>query len=68
MEGRLLLGTACHACALVAETSCEMRDDYLDCALVVSVIGQEHAAFSPSRGDGRLVRDRPIALNVTGQL
>ena len=45
MEGRLLLGAACHACALVAETSCEMRNDYLDRALVVPVIGQEDAAF-----------------------
>src|SRR5205807_10056234 len=28
---------ACHGCALVAETSCEMRNDYLDRALVVPV-------------------------------
>ena len=47
MEGRLLLGAACHACALVAEASCEMRNDYLDRALVVPVIGQEDAAFFP---------------------
>lgn len=47
MEGRLLLGAACHACALVAETSCEMRNDYLDRALVVPVIGHEDAAFFP---------------------
>ena len=49
MEGRLLLGAACHACALVAETSCEMRNDYLDRALVVPVIGHEDAAFFPTR-------------------
>jgi hypothetical protein len=33
MEERWLHGAACHGCALVAETSCEMRNDYLDRAL-----------------------------------
>ena len=45
MEGRWLHGAACHGCALVAETSCEMRNDYLDRALVVPVLGVLHAAF-----------------------
>jgi hypothetical protein len=45
MEGRWLLGAACHGCALVAETSCEMRNDYLDRALVVPVLGIPDAAF-----------------------
>jgi hypothetical protein len=45
MEGRWLHGAACHGCALVAETSCEMRNDYLDRALVVPVIGVPDAAF-----------------------
>lgn len=45
MEGRFLHGAACHGCALVAETSCEMRNDYLDRALVVPVIGLAGAAF-----------------------
>lgn len=45
MEGRFLHGAACHGCALVAETSCEMRNDYLDRALVVPVIGLTGAAF-----------------------
>ena len=45
MEGRLLHGAACHGCALVAETSCEMRNDYLDRALVVPVLGLSDAAF-----------------------
>ena len=44
-EGRLLHGAACHGCALVAETSCEMRNDYLDRALVVPVLGLADAAF-----------------------
>ena len=38
-------GAACHGCALVAEASCEMRNDYLDRALVVPVIGVPDAAF-----------------------
>jgi hypothetical protein len=45
MEGRWLHGAACHGCALVAETSCEMRNDYLDRALVVPVLGLAGAAF-----------------------
>jgi len=45
MEGRWLHGAACHGCALVAETSCEMRNDYLDRALVVPVLGVPGAAF-----------------------
>jgi hypothetical protein len=45
IEGRWLHGAACHGCALIAETSCEMRNDYLDRALVVPVMGQPDAAF-----------------------
>jgi len=45
LEGRWLLGAACHGCALVGESSCEMRNDYLDRALVVPVMGLEDAAF-----------------------
>lgn len=45
MEGRWLHGAACHGCTLVAETSCEMRNDYLDRALVVPVLGVADAAF-----------------------
>jgi len=45
MEGRWLHGAACHGCALVAETSCEMRNDYLDRALVVPVLDDPGCAF-----------------------
>jgi hypothetical protein len=45
MEERWLHGAACHGCALVAETSCEMRNDYLDRALVVPALGVPDAAF-----------------------
>lgn len=48
MESRHLHGAACHGCALIAETSCEMRNDYLDRALVVPVLGLEDAAFFPA--------------------
>ncbi len=33
-----LLGSACHGCLLVAETSCEQRNDLLDRSLVVSTV------------------------------
>jgi hypothetical protein len=45
LEARWLHGAACHGCALVAETSCEMRNDYLDRALVVPILGVAGAAF-----------------------
>ena len=45
LQCRWLHGAACHGCALVAETSCEMRNDYLDRALVVPVLGVSDAAF-----------------------
>lgn len=45
LEKRWLQGACCHGCALLAETSCEMRNDYLDRALVVPVLGNADAAF-----------------------
>ena len=45
MEGRWLHGAACHGCALIAETSCEMRNDLLDRALVVPTLATSGAAF-----------------------
>ena len=45
MEQRWLHGAACHGCVLVAETSCEMRNDYLDRALVVPILGVSEAAL-----------------------
>jgi Domain of unknown function (DUF1998) len=47
MEGRWLHGAACHGCAFIAETSCEMRNDYLDRALVVPTLSVPGAAFFP---------------------
>ena len=45
IERRWLHGAACHGCTFIAETSCEMHNDYLDRALVVPVIGVPGAAF-----------------------
>ena len=45
MEARWLHGAACHGCALIAEPSCEMRNEYLDRALVVPTLHARGAAF-----------------------
>ena len=45
MEERWLHGAACHGCALIAETSCEMRNEYLDRALVTPALHAPDAAF-----------------------
>ena len=45
VEQRWLHGAACHGCTLVAETSCEMWNDYLDRALVVPTLANRDAAF-----------------------
>jgi len=37
-EHRFLHGAACHGCLLIAETSCEQQNDFLDRALVVSTV------------------------------
>jgi hypothetical protein len=40
---RYLEGAACHGCLFIAECSCERFNRYLDRALVVPVIGEDHA-------------------------
>ena len=45
MEERWLHGAACHGCTLIAETSCEMRNEYLDRALVAPALHAPEAAF-----------------------
>jgi hypothetical protein len=37
-ERRFLHGAACHGCLLIAETSCEQKNDFLDRALVVRTV------------------------------
>lgn len=46
-EHRFLHGAACHGCLLIAETSCEQFNDFLDRALVVPTVADPHAAFFP---------------------
>lgn len=46
-EERFLLGAACHGCVLLAETSCERRNDFLDRALVIPTVDDSDAAFFP---------------------
>ncbi len=50
MQSRWLHGAACHGCALVAETSCEMRNDLLDRALVTPTLAVPDASFFLPRG------------------
>ncbi len=44
-EERFLHGAACHGCLLIAETSCERRNELLDRALVVPTVATPGAAF-----------------------
>ena len=46
-EERFLHGAACHGCLLIAETSCERRNELLDRALVVPTVSTPDAAFFP---------------------
>jgi hypothetical protein len=50
-EDRFLHGAACHGCLLIAETSCERRNEFLDRALVVNTVNVNSnvnsAAFFP---------------------
>lgn len=45
LEKRYLAGAACHGCLLIAETSCEQFNNYLDRALVVPTVEDGDAAF-----------------------
>jgi hypothetical protein len=44
-ERRFLHGAACHGCLLIAETSCEQRNELLDRALVVATVDNLGAEF-----------------------
>ncbi|HOW80379.1 MAG TPA: DUF1998 domain-containing protein [Candidatus Contendobacter sp.] len=46
-ERRFLHGAACHGCLLIAETSCEQFNDFLDRSLVAPTVDQAAAAFFP---------------------
>lgn len=47
-ERRFLHGAACHGCLLIAETSCEYQNDYLDRALVLRTVDGLGAEFITS--------------------
>ena len=44
-ECRFLHGAACHGCLLIAETSCEQHNDFLDRAFVISTVDSIGAEF-----------------------
>jgi hypothetical protein len=44
-DDRTLHGSACHGCLLIAETSCEARNLFLDRALLVDTMAGQHAGF-----------------------
>jgi len=44
-ERRFLHGAACHGCVLIAETSCEHHNDFLDRALVVPTVENSGVEF-----------------------
>lgn len=48
-EERFLHGSACHGCLLIAETSCERRNEFLDRALVVATVEGLGAEFFPDQ-------------------
>jgi len=43
-----LLGAACHGCLLIAETSCERRNQFLDRSLLVTTLAENGAGLFPS--------------------
>lgn len=44
-ERRFLHGAACHGCLLISEHSCEMKNEYLDRALVVPTVACNGCSF-----------------------
>ncbi len=44
-EHRFLHGASCHGCLLIAETSCEQHNDFLDRALVVRTVDNRGTEF-----------------------
>jgi hypothetical protein len=49
-ERRYLAGAACHGCVLIAETSCEQFNDFLDRALVVPTVENLGVEFFRQQG------------------
>jgi hypothetical protein len=47
-DDRTLHGAACHGCLVIAETSCEARNLFLDRALLLDTVGPSGVGFFPS--------------------
>jgi hypothetical protein len=47
LDHQPLLGSACHGCLLISETSCEQHNEFLDRALVVPTVEMLGAEFFP---------------------
>jgi len=45
LEERFLHGAACHGCLLIAEPSCERRNEFLDRSLVIPTVDSSAASF-----------------------
>ncbi len=45
VDARSLLGAACHGCLLIAETSCERRNNFLDRALLIETIAEDQSSL-----------------------
>ncbi|MFZ1413729.1 MAG: hypothetical protein WAS73_03995 [Defluviicoccus sp.] len=45
LDERALLGAACHGCLLIAETSCERRNNFLDRALLIETMAANGSQF-----------------------
>lgn len=44
-DDRATHGAACHGCLLIAETSCEARNLFLDRALLIETMSEDGSAF-----------------------
>ena len=45
VDERALLGAACHGCLLIAETSCERRNNFLDRVLLLETMAADGSHF-----------------------
>lgn len=64
-KDRSLHGAACHACSLVAETSCERGNRYLDRSLLIPTLERMEAAFFKAL---RTPQDPPSNLRLEPSL
>jgi hypothetical protein len=63
-EERFLHGAACHGCVLLAETSCERRNELLDRALVVPTVHTSGAAFFEGLDGVEIEARLPVGRSV----